>query len=191
MKKILLYATFATLAATTLGCSQPTEWNEQQRIDMREDLMDYREMVYLNNLSDAEFIIFTDDVAQDLETAFPVYTTFIVMPALSDTVDMWVVSSIVEELEADGANMRHLFPYDYLVSEGILPERLSLSQQSSFYSCFASRINNKYSGLEPFLETIIDNSLDRHSILKMEQECASDLFDWQITDIEIDEVVTE
>ena len=53
-----------------IGCSAKREWNHQQRQAMRQALRDYREMVYLNDLTDAEYLLFTDEVATDLETAY-------------------------------------------------------------------------------------------------------------------------
>ena len=123
MKKILLIVpVLALFAAAFAGCTQQQKWNHEQRKAMREALHDYRKMVYLEDLTDPEFVLFTDEVANTLESSYPVYTTFIEMAGVNDTVDMVVVTTIVEELEADARNMRHIFPYDYLVAEGVLPE---------------------------------------------------------------------
>ena len=92
-----------------IGCSQRRQWNHEERKAMREALRDYRQMTYLNDLSDDEYVVFTDGVATDLETAYPVYTTFIGMPGVNDTVDMVVVTAIVDELNADARNMRHIY----------------------------------------------------------------------------------
>ena len=45
-------------------------------------------MVYLDDLTDAEFVLFTDQVAGELEGTYPVYATFVEMPGVTDTVDM-------------------------------------------------------------------------------------------------------
>lgn len=37
-------------------------------------------MAYVENLTDAEFVLFSDEVALDLEGDYPVYATFISMP---------------------------------------------------------------------------------------------------------------
>ena len=109
MKKILLsFSLLALFATGFIGCSQQREWNREQRKAMREALRDYRKMVYLNDLTDAEFQLFADEVATALETSYPVYTTFIAMPGVNDTVDVVVVETIVEELDADARNMRHI-----------------------------------------------------------------------------------
>ncbi|MFR9251243.1 MAG: hypothetical protein ACLVK4_15720 [Alistipes shahii] len=71
----------------------------------------YRQMVYLDDLTDAEFVLFTDDVAGQLENSYPVYVEFVEMQGVDDTVDMVVVSTIVDELDADAHNMRHIYPY--------------------------------------------------------------------------------
>ena len=102
-------------------------------------------MIYLDDLTDSEFVLFSDGVAGELENAYPVYTTFIQMPGVNDTVDMFVVTTIVEELDADAHNMRHIFPYDYLVGQGVLPAGLDRSQQKAFYTCLAGKVNATYS----------------------------------------------
>ena len=67
---------------------------------MRESLRQYRDMAYLQDLTDPEFVVFSDDVAVDLENSYPVYTTFMQMDGVDDTVRMFVVTTIVEELDA-------------------------------------------------------------------------------------------
>ena len=133
MKKILLcICLLSTFAAGLVGCSQQRQWNHEQRKAMREALRSYRQMVYLDDLSDDEFVLFTDEVAGDLEGAYPVYTTFVEMPGVTDTVDMVVVTTIVDELNADAHNMRHIYPYNYLVAQGVLPAGLDHQQQKAF-----------------------------------------------------------
>lgn len=61
---------------------------------MNEALKAYRQMVYLQDLTDPEFVVFADDVTGTLEEAFPVYTTFIEMPAVNDTVEFYVITTM-------------------------------------------------------------------------------------------------
>ena len=57
MKKILLCVSLLSMfAAGFVGCSQKREWNHEQRKAMREALRSYRQMVYLDDLTDAEFV---------------------------------------------------------------------------------------------------------------------------------------
>lgn len=122
MKKILLCVPLlAIFAAGFFGCSQQRQWNHEQRKAMREALRSYRQMVYLDDLNDAEFVLFSDEVAGQLENSYPVYMEFVQMQGVDDTVDMVVVSTIVDELNADARNMRHIYPYNYLVAQGVLP----------------------------------------------------------------------
>ena len=128
MKKILLCVPLLALfAAGLIGCSQQRQWNHEQRKAMREALRSYRQMVYLDDLTDAEFVLFTDDVAGQLENSYPVYVEFVEMQGVDDTVDMVVVSTIVDELDADAHNMRHIYPYRALVAQGVLPAGLDHS----------------------------------------------------------------
>lgn len=186
MKKTLLsIAVLALAAAGIVGCSQSREWNREQRKAMREALRDYRQMVYLDDLTDSEFVIFTDDVAETLEENYPVYTTFVAMPGMSDTVDVVVVTTIVDELNADAHNMRHIYPYNYLVAQGVLPAGLDYDQQRSFYKCFANKVNDSYNTMTQFFNAILADTTDMSQIRQLENQCANDLFDWTITEVDV------
>ncbi len=187
MKKILLSVSIVTLAFLSItGCSEQAKWNRSQRQAMREALQEYRRMVYLNDLTDAEFMLFTDDVALALEEDYPVYTSFMKMPGMNDTVQVYVVTTIVEELDADARNMRHIFPYPSLVSQNILPAGLDRAQQYAFYNCLASKVDNTYSTMEQFVDAIMADTTSRSQIAQMQLQCANELFNWTVT---IDEVI--
>lgn len=186
MKKILLSVTLLFLFAVGfIGCSQRQQWNHEQRKAMREALRSYRQMVYLDDLTDAEFQLFTDQVAAMLESNYPVYTTFIAMPGASDTVDVVVVSTIVDELDADARNMRHIYPYNYLVAQGVLPAGLDHEQQRAFYNCFAGKVNTTYDSMTAFFNAVVADSISMSQIRQLENECANDLFGWVITEVDI------
>ena len=168
-----------------VGCSAKREWNHEQRKAMRQALKEYRDMVYLNDLTDAEYLIFTDEVATDLETAYPDYTTFIEMPGVEDTVDMVVVETIVDYLNADAHNMRHIYPYHTLVAEGVLPKGLDRTQQRQFYNCFAQQVNNEFVTMQNFVAAILADTTSNSAIRQIEAGCANSLFDWVVTEIDI------
>ena len=185
MKKILLCVPLLALfAAGLIGCSQQRQWNHEQRKAMREALRSYRQMVYLDDLTDAEFVLFTDDVAGQLENSYPVE-----MQGVDDTVDMVVVSTIVDELDADAHNMRHIYPYRALVAQGVLPAGLDHSQQKAFYTCFAGKVNAAYATTEQFFNAILADTTDQSQIRQMESQCANDLFSWVVTEVDITETV--
>ena len=186
MKRFLLYLPLLAIAAIGfIGCSQKREWNHQQRQAMRQALREYRDMVYLNDLTDAEYLIFTDEVATDLETAYPVYTTFIEMPGVEDTVDMVIVETIVDYLNADAHNMRHIYPYHTLVAEGVLPKGLDRTQQRQFYNCFAQHVNNDFVTMQNFVAAILADTTSNSAIRQIESQCANNLFGWVVTEIDI------
>lgn len=186
MKKIILSTLLLTLfAAGFMGCSQKREWNHEQRKQMREQLRDYRKMVYLDDLNDAEFVVFTDNVAGELEESYPVYTTFISMPGVEDTVDMVVVTTIVDELNADARNMRHIYPYNYLVAQGVLPAGLDHEQRHAFYNCFAGKVNSTYNSMTQFFNAILADTSDMSQIRQIETQCANDLFGWTVTEVDV------
>ena len=190
MKKLLLSTSrLALFAAGFIGCSQRQQWNHEERKAMREALDSYRQMVYLDNLTDAEFVLFSDEVAGALENAYPVYAAFIQMPGVNDTVDMVVVTTIVEELNADAHNMRHIFPYNYLVKQGVLPSGLDHNQQKAFYTCLAGKVNATYSTMDQFFNAILADTTDLSQLRQLETQCANDLFDWVVTEIDVVETV--
>lgn len=190
MKKLLLSTSLLALfAAGFIGCSQRQQWNHEERKAMREALDSYRQMVYLDNLTDAEFVLFSDEVAGALENAYPVYAAFIQMPGVNDTVDMVVVTTIVEELNADAHNMRHIFPYNYLVKQGVLPSGLGHNQQKAFYTCLAGKVNATYSTMDQFFNAILADTTDLSQLRQLETQCANDLFDWVVTEIDVVETV--
>ena len=143
----------------------------------------------LDDLTDAEFVVFTDDVAGQLENSYPVYVEFVEMQGMDDTVDMVVVSTIVDELDADAHNMRHIYPYSTLVAQGVLPAGLDRSQQKAFYECFAGKVNAAYATTEQFFNAILADTTDLSQIRQMESQCANDLFSWVVTEVDITETI--
>lgn len=175
----------ALLAVGFGACSQKNTWSHEERKALREALRSYREMVYLENLTDAEYLLFADAVADELENDYPVYATFLQMPGLNDTVDMVVVTTIVEQLNADARNMRHIYPYESLVKKGILPAGLDHKQLRDFYKCFASKVNKAYPNLQQFVTAVLGDTSDNSQIRKMQSECANNLFNWVVTEVDI------
>ena len=173
MKKILLYLPLLAVAAVMLGCSPQAKWNHEQKRAMRESLRQYRDMAYLQDLTDPEFVVFSDDVAVDLENSYPVYTTFMQMDGVDDTVRMFVVT----------------YPYRYLVSQGMLPDGLTHDQQTEFYKCLAQKVNGHYNTMNQFFNAILADTTDNSQLAQFQRQCANDLFNWVV---EVEEVeVTE
>ena len=187
MKKILLSISLILAAVAIVGCSQQAKWDHHQKQAMRENLRQYRDMIYLEDLTEPEFIIFTDSVTGNIEEVYPVYATFMQIPNVDDTIDMFVITTIVEELNEDAHNMRHIFPYRYLVSQGMLPDKLSHEQQRAFYNCLAQKVNNNFASVEQFLNAILADTSANSQITQFQRECANELFNWVI---EVDEVIT-
>ena len=109
------------------------------------------------------------------------------IPSIDDTLDMFVVTAIVEQLNEDATNMRHLYPYRTLVKQGILPDKLSHDERHAFYKCLAQKVNNYYTSVDEFLSDVIKSDTSAQSqIGKFQSECANDLFDWVIEVTEVD-----
>ena len=188
MRKFLLsLSTVVVVLGGFLGCSQQKQWNREQRQALRQMLREYRDIVYLENLTEAEYMLFADEVAAAIEQSYPVYTTFIEMPAVNDTVQVYVVTTIVDQLNADVRNMRHLFPYNSLVQANVLPSGLDRVQQNAFYKCLAQKVNYTYPDVESFVNAMLSDTTSMSTINQLQQQCAADLFGWEIDIIEIAE----
>ncbi len=185
MKRVLLSCAVLATFTALVGCSRPKEWKAEERRAVRRALNEYRQMIYLEDLSEAEFGLFADDVTGDLESAYPIYAEFVEMPGVDDTVEMVVITAIVEELNADARNMRHLYPYDYLVGQGVLPSGLTHDQLKSFYSCLANRVNTTFRTMENFFNAILADTTSNSRIAQLEAQCANELFGWTVTITEI------
>ena len=107
-------------------------------------------------------------MAGELEGTYPVYATFVEMPGVTDTVDMVVVTTIVDELNADARNMRHIFPYNYLVAQGVLPAGLDHDQQKAFYNCFAGKVNDTYDTMSQFFNAILADTSDMSQLRQLQ-----------------------
>ena len=179
---------FVTLAS----CSKRDDsWSENEREALRKELEAYREMVYLNNLANEEFDDFSYDVVDAVEFDYPLYTTFVELPGRGDTIQVYVVSTIVEELNADAHNMRHIYPYPMLVAEGVLPPGLSHRSQRAFYECFADKVDGYFATTNDFFDAILADTLPTSTISTMQRDCAMSLFNWgaESWDVVIEESV--
>lgn len=174
------------MAAVGAGCSTKKKWSDKERHEVRDEIRAYRDMVYLENLADAEFDTFSGDVVEAIEIDYPVYTTFVELPGKGDTVEIYVVSTIVSELNADAHNMRNIYPYPQLVAEGILPANLDRQAQRAFYDCFARKVRNYYPSTEAFFNAVVNDDPTTSMLTQFQMQCAADLFDWNI---EIDETI--
>lgn len=188
MRKFLLsLSTVVVVLGGFFGCSQQKQWNREQRQALRQMLREYRDIAYLENLTEAEYMLFADEVAAAIEQSYPVYTTFIEMPAVNDTVQVYIVTTIVDQLNADVRNMRHLFPYNSLVQANVLPSGLDRVQQNAFYKCLAQKVNYTYPDVESFVNAMLSDTTSVSTINQLQQQCAADLFGWEIDIIEIAE----
>lgn len=175
VKKLVVLATAAIVGGMCLyvsGCASKSRWNEKQRKEAREMLQEWREIAYLNALTDAEFAVFAEDVADMLEARWPSYVEFVEMPMVGDSVEVVVVATIVNDIKANANNMRHLFPYDVLVSAGVLPAGMTTHQQKEYYMCLANGVDNVFGSVQNFVWGAINSSLDDVVIAHMLRDCA-------------------
>ena len=168
----LLSAAIMALSVGLTSCSNKPKWSEEERRATREMLRDWREIVYLNNLSEEEFMLFRTRVADMLEEQYPVYEEFIEMPMMGDSVEVLLLATIVTELKASPEKMRHIFPYTLLVADGFLPKGLNQHHQEEFYKCFADNINRNYGSLQQFVWDAFHSRLDDLLVVAMLRSCA-------------------
>lgn len=189
MKKSLLLIAIAAGMITMVGCTDKRGWNKKERDEVRNEVRAYRDMVYLDNLADVEFDLFSGDVVEAVEFDYPVYTAFYELPGRGDTLDIYVVSTIVERLDDNAHNLRHIYPYSWLVAEGILPAGLDRQAERAFYDCLSHKIRRHYHTSRNFIHAIMNDPKASATIEDMQMACAAELFDWGIESIEIDESV--
>lgn len=182
-------ATFGLAAMILSVCSASVScghkgWNETQRKEAREMLRQWRDMVYLRNMNEMEFAIFSDEVADILEEQYPSYVEFIEMPMVGDSVEMVVVAAIVADIKADSRNMRHLFPYHELVRKEILPKGLSEAHRKDFYDCLAQKVNSVYGSVQVFVWDMVNSLADDVVTMRMLQGCAAPFWEIDVTIVE-------
>lgn len=168
------------------SCTAKQKWNEEQRREARQMIREWREIAYLNALSEAEFTLFAGEVADLLEAEWPNYVEFIEMPMVGDSVEMVIITTIAGELKATPERMRNIFPYGRLVDMEILPAALSVAHQESFYRCFTEKVNTLYGSLQRFVWDAIYSRLDDAIILRLMRQCASPYWDVDMVIVEED-----
>ncbi len=173
MRKKLLF--FIVCAAALGACTGKREWNTSQRQQMRDRLKAYRQWVYLNDMTDTEYMVFTDGVVGTLEEYYPNYGVLVTYPAVDDTISQVVVTTIVTDINTDAHNMRHLFPYGHLVNRGILPRGMNRDQQKAYYQCLAGKINNGYISMRNFLWQAMQQNVDSTRVGELLRGCAEQM----------------
>lgn len=186
MKRLILSITLVASIVAMASCAKVRQWSEKEREKTRNEVRKYRDKAYLRSLEEVEFEEFSNNVVDAIEVDYPIYTAFVELPGRGDTVEVYVVSTIVSELHADAHNMRKIYPYRTLVKEGILPDHLDRQAQRAFYECFARKVNNTYPSTTAFVNAVLADTVSTSQIAQMQCKCAQDLFDWTV---EVDEVI--
>ena len=186
MKKSLLFFTFAMGVVTLVGCTEKRGWSHDDRKAVRNEIDNYRDMVYLEDLEVVEFDDFSGDVIEAIEIDYPTYALYYELPGRGDTLDVYVVSTIVERLDTDPHNLRHIFPYSWLVAEGVLPAGLDKQAQRAFYDCLSQKVKRQFHTSRRFLYALMNDPNAGNAVMQMQNDCAMELFDWGM---EVDETV--
>lgn len=186
MKKSLLFFAIAMGVVALVGCTEKRGWNHDDRKAVRNEIDNYRDMVYLEDLEVVEFDDFSGDVIEAIEIDYPTYALYYELPGRGDTLDVYVVSTIVERLDTDPHNLRHIFPYSWLVAEGVLPAGLDKQAQRAFYDCLSQKVKRQYHTSRRFLYALMNDPNAGNVVMQMQNDCAMELFDWGM---EVDETV--
>ncbi len=171
MKKVIYPSLLLVLSLLFAHCSGPREWSVEEHKKFVTTLEPYRQMAYLREFNDAEFVVFSSDIGTMAEGRYPVYSEFVALPELSDTLDVWVVTSIVEQLNTNAENMRYLYPYHTLVNQGILPEGMDHAERKGFYTCLSEKVNATFPTMEAFFISVVNNALEEGTISEMMTDC--------------------
>lgn len=168
------------ISATVLlsACGNRGNWSQREREMAREMLQEWREWVYLNELSEEEFALFASNVTDLLEEQYPSFVEFIEMPMVGDSVEMVMIAAIVTDIKASPERLRHIFSYKELTDSQILPTGLNKSQQAAFYKCFAEKVNIVYGSMQQFVWDALNSSLDDALIAQMMRHCAEPF--WEV-----------
>ena len=186
MKKSLLFFAIAMGVVTLVGCTEKRGWSHDDRKAVRNEIDNYRDMVYLEDLEVVEFDDFSGDVIEAIEIDYPTYALYYELPGRGDTLDVYVVSTIVERLDTDPHNLRHIFPYSWLVAEGVLPAGLDKQAQRAFYDCLSQKVKRQYHTSRRFLYALMNDPNAGNAVMQIQNDCAMELFDWGM---EVDETV--
>lgn len=186
MKKSLLFFAIAMGVVALVGCTEKRGWSHDDRKAVRNEIDNYRDMVYLEDLEVVEFDDFSGDVIEAIEIDYPTYALYYELPGRGDTLDVYVVSTIVERLDTDPHNLRHIFPYSWLVAEGVLPAGLDKQAQRAFYDCLSQKVKRQYHTSRRFLYALMNDPNASNAVMQMQNDCAMELFDWGM---EVDETV--
>ena len=173
-----------------VGCTQKRGWSHEERKAVRNEIDNYRDMVYLEDLEVVEFDDFSGDVIEAIEIDYPTYALYYELPGRGDTLDVYVVSTIVERLDTDPHNLRHIFPYSWLVAEGVLPAGLDKQAQRAFYDCLSQKVKRQYHPSRRFLYALMNDPNAGNAVMQMQNDCAMELFDWGVGVGETVEVMT-
>lgn len=184
MKKSLLFFAIALSVGALVGCTHDKGWDDKHRKSLRNELRNYRDMFYVEDLQEVEFDDFSNDVIEAIEIDYPEYVLFYELPGRGDTLDVYVVSTIVERLDSDSHNLRHIFPYTWLVAEGVLPAGLDNQAQRAFYDCFSQKVKRHYRNMRHFLYALMNDPYAGGTIIQMQNDCAMELFDWGVEEID-------
>lgn len=186
MKKSLLFFAIAMGVVALVGCTEKRGWSHDDRKAVRNEIDNYRDMVYLEDLEVVEFDDFSGDVIEAIEIDYPTYALYYELPGRGDTLDVYVVSTIVERLDTDPHNLRHIFPYSWLVAEGVLPAGLDKQAQRAFYDCLSQKVKRQYHTSRRFLYALMNDPNAGNAVMQMQNDCAMELFGWGM---EVDETV--
>ena len=76
-------------------------------------------------------------------------------------------------------------PTSALVARKMLPAGLDHDQLHAFYNCLAGKVNSTFVTLDQFVNAVMADTVNTSTMQRLEGQCANDLFDWEITEVEV------
>ena len=55
----------------------------------------------------------------------------------------------------------------------------------AFYNCLAGKVNSTFVTLDQFVNAVMADTVNTSTMQRLEGQCANDLFDWEITEVEV------
>lgn len=173
MKKIILAVSVILLAA---ACGQTKKaWTDTERNAVRTMVRNHQSKMILRHMAQDNFANIEDCVVSTVEGTYPDYNAYAKVTSQNDTVVGVLVDCVGEMIGPGYENLPKIFPYDKLVSAGVLPANLTTDQQNMFYVCVAGKIQGTFPNPAQFAYAMLHDSAASDQLSMMMKECADSM----------------
>lgn len=149
MRKFIL---ILSALALVISCGQTRKWSDTDRESVRKMIREYRDQSAIRYMEDANYQVLEDSVMTAVELKYPDFRAFGSLPSQNDTLKTVVIDGMGYTIGPDFERLPLLFPYEQMVSEGILPADLTEAQVNQFYTVFTEKVKELYN--TPYMFTV-------------------------------------